>query len=77
MTRRYETDASGGRVVLEVGGALNSGRVPGESEANSGVAWRLLWQSGALQYSFGCCMRLHPGGGRVRGATETGNPVSS
>ena len=43
MTLRHETEAVGGRVAVEIGGALNSGHVPGESEANVGLAWRLLW----------------------------------
>ena len=43
MTLRHGADAAGGRVAIEVGGALNSCRVPGELEANVGVAWRLLW----------------------------------
>ena len=43
MTLRHEADAAGGRVALEVGGALNSGHIPGEHEANVGLAWRFLW----------------------------------
>ena len=43
ITLRHEADAIGGRIALEIGGALNSGHIPGESEANVGLAWRFLW----------------------------------
>ncbi len=43
MTLRHEADAAGGRIALEVGGALNADHIPGESEANVGLAWRFLW----------------------------------
>ena len=43
MTLRRETIVADGRVALEVGGARNACRIPGESEANVGLAWRLLW----------------------------------
>ena len=61
MTLCDEIDATGGRVALEVGGALNSSHVPGESEANVGVGWRPLWESGALRSSSGSCMHRRPG----------------
>ncbi len=43
MTLRHEADVAGGRIALEIGGALNSGHIPGEHEANLGLAWRFLW----------------------------------
>ncbi len=43
MTLRHEADVAGSRIALEVGGALNAGHVPGKSEANVGLAWRLFW----------------------------------
>lgn len=76
MTLRHEIVAVGGRVALKVEGALNSGHIPGESEANAGVSWRLLLWSGALRCSSGRCMRRRPDN-RTREATGTGNPVSS
>ena len=43
MTLRHERAAVGGRVALEIGGALNSGHIPREHEANIGFAYRFLW----------------------------------
>ena len=41
MMLRHEAGVARGRVVLEVGGALNSGHVPCEHERNVGLAWCL------------------------------------
>ncbi len=43
ITLRHEADAAGGRIALKIGGALNSGHIPGEQEATTGLAWRFLW----------------------------------
>ena len=43
MTLRHELDAAGGRVAMEVGGALNAGHVAGEEDARLGVAYRTTW----------------------------------
>ena len=43
MTLRHELDAVGGRVAVEVGGALNAGHVSGEEETRLGVAYRTTW----------------------------------
>ena len=43
MTLRHDFDALGGNIAMEVGGAVNAGHVPGEGEANVGVAYRATW----------------------------------
>ena len=43
MTLRHERKAAGGRVAIQVGGAMNAGHVPGEHETNVGFAYRLTW----------------------------------
>ena len=43
LTLRHERKAAGGRVVVEAGGAMNAGHVPGERETNVGFAYRLTW----------------------------------
>ena len=48
MALRHETDAAGGRVALKVGGALNSGHIPVESEANAGASSGSLVRCGPL-----------------------------
>ena len=57
MTLLHKTGAAGGRVHLEVGGVLNSGHVPGQSEANAGLAWSPSGKSGALRPFSGSCVR--------------------
>ena len=43
MTLRHDFAALGGNIAMEVGGATNAGHVPGEGEANIGVAYRASW----------------------------------
>ena len=43
MTLRHDFAALGGNIAMEVGGAVNAGHVPGEGEANIGVAYRATW----------------------------------
>ncbi len=43
LTLRHERRAAGGRVAIELGGAMNAGHVPGERESNIGFAYRLVW----------------------------------
>ena len=43
MTLRHDFASLGGRIAMEVGGAVNAGHVPGEREANVGVAYRATW----------------------------------
>ncbi|MDE0004035.1 MAG: hypothetical protein OXQ29_15200 [Rhodospirillaceae bacterium] len=76
MKLRHEISAGGALVALKVGGALNSGHVPGESDPNVGVTWSLLYESGAFRSSSVSCVRRRPGN-RMREATGTGNPASS
>ena len=43
MTLRHEGIALGGRVAVEVGGAMNAGHTPGEHESRVGFAYRMDW----------------------------------
>ncbi len=43
MTLRHERKAMGGRIAVEVGGAMNAGHIPGAHETNVGFAYRLTW----------------------------------
>ena len=43
MTLRHERKAMGGRVAVEVGGAMNAGHTPGEHESRVGFAYRMDW----------------------------------
>ena len=43
MTLRHERRAVGGRIALEVGGAMNAGHVPGEHDTRIGFAYRMDW----------------------------------
>ena len=43
MTLRHDFAAVGGDLAVEFGGAVNAGHVPGEREANVGVAYRATW----------------------------------
>ena len=43
MTLRHGFAALGGNFVIEAGGAVNVGHIPGEREANIGFAYRAAW----------------------------------
>ena len=43
MTLRHERKAVGGRIAVEVGGAMNTGHTPGEHESRIGFAYRMDW----------------------------------
>ncbi len=43
MTLRHDLQALGGKIAMEVGGAVNAGHVPGERDANLGIAYRASW----------------------------------
>ena len=43
LTLRHERKAVGGRIAVEVGGAMNTGHTPGEHESRIGFAYRMDW----------------------------------
>ena len=43
MTLRHERDALGGRIAVELGGAVNAGHTPRERDANIELAFRTTW----------------------------------
>ena len=43
LTLRHHRDALGGIIAIEVGGAYNSGHVPGDHATNVGIAYRTTW----------------------------------
>lgn len=43
LTLRHDRDALGGIIAIEVGGAYNSGHVPGDHVTNVGIAYRTTW----------------------------------
>ena len=43
VTFRHERVAAGGRIALEIGGAMNAGHVQGMHQASMGLAYRTMW----------------------------------